>query len=148
MSKAQLMYKERNGDSLPQKAQSSSRIEYFPANQGIVHIEYCGHICDLKVMDDLYIHDAIQLKDGSFTHSAKGINHGYLVNSIPNVDPTDETKTEMQKITFVTIKYLEEIQEAYEQRQRYVQTIFGLKWLSKVSPRGVQTETWDNFFNF
>ena len=109
---------------------TSSAKSCFPVINGEVHVFVKNQndrvVLDqtLKVYPKLRILDAFENEKGRF-HALTGQRQEFLVKNIFK----DVYKREFSNARKATVIFLAQIQEAYEAGEKYVNTIFGLKFL-------------------
>lgn len=116
---------------------------FFPVVNGKVTVEIGEKEVTFNVYSDLSICDALELSNGSKVHILCGQSQEYLVTHIFKKVMTKE----LADSRAATLKYLWQIQQAVEAGELWVQTIFGLKFLSWRKSKTVdpQFETEEEF---
>lgn len=99
----------------------------FPVIGGkvTIQIEDVEEIIILPVIEGLRIQNAFE-SDGEIVHELCGQPYKFIVTNIYKQVFTDE----MKKARMATIFFAKQIADAVEAKEEYVQTIFGLKYLS------------------
>lgn len=94
----------------------------IPTDEGVEKASF-------RVVTDLFIKDACVAPDGTQVHCVSGQRYSYLLKEIPK--PSAKDSEELDNARYATFKFLKEIDEAIRQTEtnRFIQTIFGLKYL-------------------
>ena len=97
---------------------------YFPNIDGVVHVVCDDFEGDLKVIKGAFVCSA--MKDGDkFFHELNGQSYEYMVTHIFVEGLTQEKQDSIA----VTCIYLSQLQVGIEKGERYINTIFGWKYI-------------------
>lgn len=105
-----------------------SKAACFPKINGIVRGEFKYnnkmYSFELPVYKGVYIHDAYRGREGKLGYSIRGVTQEYLVTGI-----WKDAKGQGEENRAITVCYLNQINEAIKNKDTYIQTVFGFKFI-------------------
>lgn len=115
------------------KATSTTSAEksiYIPIIDGVLKTSFNEVNWEIKDFPDLFVSDAL-IMDGTYVHALKGQKFSYILSGIVKDTYTEDTAN----AKLATLVFCSQISEGMAQGAKYIETIFGLKYLEETSQR-------------